>query len=252
MYGNYNMHFVTFIKYYGTIEIFGCMDNLLENKVAFLKNTNLFNDLPEVGLRRLAGISKWCKFVKSSMVYVEGDKSDEIYLFCQGKIKFFSHTITGKVVVARITSHADIGGIANLCTGNARWLSAQAMDDMEALRVSRKEFINFIRDYPDVMLKIQAQMERFLHGLFNRFKASVTSSVEQRVFNILYQLYDRFGSDIPFTDEDIASLVGTTRETTVRVMSRLKEQGVVIARRKYIKINDIEKLYSLKQEYPVM
>ncbi|HJX03397.1 MAG TPA: Crp/Fnr family transcriptional regulator [Dehalococcoidia bacterium] len=221
-------------------------------RAEFLRHSNLFNDFDDNKIGQLALICMECSFKKGDMIYAEGDKPEYLYVFQSGKIKFFSYSVSGKAVVARVTSNADLGGIANLYTGDLRWLSAQALDDMQALKIRRKDFLQFMRENPELALKIQGIMEHFLHGLFNRFKAAVASPVEQRVFNVLYQLNEKFGTPLPFSDEDIASLVGTTRETTVRVLGRLQKLSIVKSSRCSISILDGARLRELKQEYPVM
>jgi len=219
-------------------------------KVDFLKNSSLFNGYSPEGIEKLAELCLPCSYKKGDIIFYEGDRPEFIFIFRGGRIKYFSYTPEGKVIVARFTNSADLGGIANLYTGDTRWLSAQAMEDITALKIRRKDLLEYLKNEPELAMRIQGIMERFLHGLFNRFKASVVSPVEQRVFDIVYELYERFGATLPFRDEDIADLVGTTRETTVRAMKRLKIMGIVKSNRCKIDILDIPALRELKREYP--
>jgi CRP/FNR family transcriptional regulator len=222
----------------------------IDSKVEFLKNTSLLSSYPEDEIRRFAGLCIPCSFKKGDIIFREGEKSEYVYIYRKGRIKYFSYTPAGKIIVARFTNSADLGGIANLYSGSPRWLSSQAMEDIDALKIYRKDLLDYLRHDPELALKIQGIMERFLHGIFNRFKTAVVSPVEQRVFDIIYELHERFGTTLPLRDEDIAELVGTTRETTVRAMKRLKLMGIVRSNRCKIDILDIEALRELKKEYP--
>jgi CRP-like cAMP-binding protein len=226
-------------------------DNL-QARVEFLRETSIFADCGEVELKRLAAISDLCSFKKGDTIYLQGDNPDYIYAFHGGRIKYFSYTPSGKIVVARFTNGADLGGIANLFAGDQRWLTAQAMEDIEALRIKRDGFLLFIGANPGLALKIQGLMEKFLHGLFNRFKAAVVSPAEQRVVDVMYELCEKFGTELPFRDEDIANVVGITRETTVRAIGHLKALGIVKSKKSLINVVDLERLRGLTEDYPIM
>jgi CRP-like cAMP-binding protein len=221
-------------------------------KIEFLRNTTIFSKFSEAELKKLAAISFPCSFKKGSIIYLQGDNPDYIYVFHGGRIKYFSYTPSGKIVVARFTSGTDLGGLSNLFAGDQRWLTAQAMEDIEALRIRREDFLEFIRYNPGLALEIQGVMEKFLHGLFNRFKAAVVAPAEQRVVDLIYELCEKFGTELPFRDEDIANVVGITRETTVRAIKRLKTMGIVRSRKGMISVVDLERLRGLTEEYPVM
>jgi CRP-like cAMP-binding protein len=226
--------------------------NTLAVRIAFLQDSSIFSGSSEDEIKKLAGMSNTCHFRKGDVIYTQGDSPDYIYVFHSGRIKYFSMTVTGKTVIARFTNGTDLGGIANLFAGDPRWLTAQAMEDIQALRIPRQNFLEFVRSNPGLALKIQGLMEQFLHGLFNRFKAAVVSPAEQRVVDVLYELCEKFGTALPFRDEDIANVVGITRETTVRAMRRLRVMGIVRSKKSLITIVDLERLRSLTEEYPVI
>lgn len=224
----------------------------LNRKIELLRDSSLFNDLKANALSELASLCTLCSFKKGELIYQEGSKPEFVYIFQRGKIKYFTYTVSGKAIVAAVNNMATICGISNMVTGDPNWLSTQALDNMVALKIHRKYFIGIMRKNPILAFKIQGVMEQFLHSGFNRFKSAVSESAEQRVYDIIYDLHEKFGSVVPFSDEDIAFLVGITRESTVRAISRLRTKGIVKTNRGSLHILDHAKLYKIKQEYPVI
>jgi CRP-like cAMP-binding protein len=88
--------------------------------------------------------------------------------------------------------------------------------------------------------------------LFNRLNVLADCSADQRVIDVLYGLYEKFGLVLPFRMAEMAGLAGLTRETTIRVMSRLRKQGIIKSVRSGIVIMDIDRLRILKQYSPLL
>jgi CRP-like cAMP-binding protein len=74
--------------------------------------------------------------------------------------------------------------------------------------------------------------------------------VEQRLASALLRLSSKLGPTLPFTRQEIADMTGTTTETTIRVMSRLKERGIIRSTRGKVIILDKEKLRLLSEGPP--
>ena len=91
-----------------------------------------------------------------------------------------------------------------------------------------------------------------MSNLFNRVNDLVAGSADQRVIDVLYGLHEKFGSAFPFRVAEVANLAGLTRETTIRVLSRLNQDKIIKSSRNGITIIDINTLRTLKQRSPIM
>jgi CRP-like cAMP-binding protein len=242
----------TIIKHPNRIADLKAINQQLRNKVEFLKTIPLFQNLGLDVLSAFASLCTPCNFKKDEFIYHEGHKPEFIYIFKYGKIVYFTNTPSGKTITANISSTTTLCGITDLFTDDPYWLSAKAIENIDAFKVRRKDFIALLTKNPEIALNILGIMEQLLHSGFNRFKSAIATSAEQRVLDIIYDLYEKFGPSVPLSDEEIASLVGTTRETTVRAISRIKMKGIVKKYRGRLQILDHATLCKLKQEYPVI
>ena len=226
--------------------------DMLNIKLDILKKFDIFSDLNSIELIELANISLLCHLTRGTIIYREGDPSQYLYIIGKGKMRSFSNTLSGRTIGETISE--DIVGVHNLLTGEPRRSCAVAMDNVIMLKIRSKDFFVYMKNKPMLILKFWTRTENILNIVHNRLKALIDCSAEQKVIDILYGLYAKSNSFLPFYFklEDIASMVGLTRETTARITSHLKRDGIIESNCNGVRIRDINKLRSLKQYYPIM
>lgn len=227
------------------------IDIELQNlKLQILRNLEIFSDLNDTELIELANISVLCHFEKGTIIYRQGNNPEYIYIINEGKIKSFSHSLSGRIIIANVAQ--DLIGLQNIVSGEPLWVSAEVMDDVTALKVDSHDFVSFIKQKPLLLLKILKRAENTMTCLFNRLNVLADCSADQRVIDVLYGLHEKFGLMLPFRMAEMAGLSGLTRETTIRVMSRLRKQGIIKSVRSGIVILDVDRLRILKQYSPLL
>jgi CRP-like cAMP-binding protein len=219
-----------------------------EMKLQVLQKWDMLSDLSHDDLVEFADMLELCHIKKGSYLYREGDTPDYIYFIVKGKIQSFSNTLSGRIIGGNITQ--EIIGLNSMMSGQPRWLSAKAQDNLVTLKVHREDIISYLLKRPELQMKFLIQADKLLHILYNRIKSSYDCTAQQRVYGMLYGLYEKFGPSLSFKMDDIASHTGLTRETTIRVMSLLRKNGIIEVRRGNIKIIDADKLRLFEQYSP--
>lgn len=223
---------------------------LQNQKLQILKNLELFSDLNDEELTELASVSILCHLEKGTIIYRQGNNPEYIYMINEGRIKSYSHSLSGRIIIANVSQ--DLIGLQNIVSGEPLWVSAEVMDTVTALKVHCQDFMIFLKQKPSLILKILKRAEKTMTCLFNRLNVLADCSADQRVIDGLYGLYEKFGLIVPFRMAEMAGLAGLTRETTIRVMSRLRKQGIIKSVRSGIVILDIDRLRILKQYSPLL
>ena len=217
-------------------------------KLQMLKKWDILSDLSNDDLHEFADMLELCHIKKGTYIYGEGDNPDYMYFIISGKVQSFSNTLSGRIIGGNITE--EIVGLNSMMSGQPRWLSAKVQENLVTLRVQREDFISYLLKRPELQMKFLIGADKLLHILYNRIKSSYDCSAQQRVYGMLFGLYEKFGPSLSFKMDDIANHTGLTRETTIRVMSHLRKKGIIEVSRGNIKIKDVDKLRLFEQYSP--
>ncbi len=128
--------------------------------------------------------------------------------------------------------------------------SAQAMDETRVLAIKRENFLSFLAARPDIALRIIGVLAGRLRDAQGRLMDLAGERVEQRLAHTLLRLSSKLGPTLPFTRQELADMAGTTTETAIRLMARLKDGGIVRSTRGKTVILDETKLRLLSEGSP--
>ncbi len=193
------------------------------------------------------------KFTKKEGIFSEGDTSDWFYIVKKGKVKITKLSHEGKEIILEIISPLDFfGGIA-VMRGFPYPANAIAMEDTEVLKISRKNLMSIMDRFPSLMYCLATNIGDRIKGSHETLKSIALEKVESRIASLLIKLCDKAGEKIPegvainmkLTKQDIAEMVGTTVETSIRTMSKLSKAGLVSSKAGRIIIKDLDRLKSL-------
>lgn len=131
---------------------------------------------------------------------------------------------------------------------NDYWV--EAITHVEAWRVPRNKFREFIRNEPDVFYELTSRVLVRLRGLLTRMEYLAFGDAYSKVASILAICAERFGNkrgkniiiSVPLTHKDIASLVGLTRETTSVEMKKLQDKKIVGHRNHFLVVKSMLRL----------
>ncbi len=193
------------------------------------------------------------KFKKKDIIFSEGDPPDWLYIVTNGKVKITKLSQGGRELILEIISPMDFFGGVAVIRGFPYPANAIAMDDTEVLKMSRSNLMRVLDSFPNLMYCLAMNMGDRIKGSYEALKSIAVEKVESRIASLLIKLSDKAGVktgntvviDMKLTKQDIAEMVGTTVETSIRTMSKFKKLGVVTEKAGKITIKDINKLKSL-------
>lgn len=127
------------------------------------------------------------------------------------------------------------------------------MDDAELLRISRSNILRILDRFPSLMYCMAMQLGDRMKESHEALKNIALERVESRIASLLLKLSDKTGNktgegimiDMKLTKQDIAEMVGTTVETSIRTMSKLRKLGIIIEKDGRIIITNLDKLKAL-------
>jgi CRP/FNR family transcriptional regulator len=223
------------------------MDSDLADRIQVFKKCTSFASMDEGAIKEIAALAAACRFEKGTLVFREGEPCTFFYVVKQGRVKSFKQSRSGKHFITSVSAANDSLGAPAMFEAEPRSVSARAIEDTVLFRVKREDYMSWVRRHPSVMLTMLAQAARVMGRLYDRLIDVVGETAEQRVCNVLYMLYRKFGDNLNFTTEEIADLAGTTRETAIRVLARMKRSHILSPVKGKIHILNQAELQKLNQ-----
>ncbi len=215
-----------------------------------LKRSLIFSGLNEDELAELSEIAVERVFNTGEFVFWDGDDPDWFYIIADGKIKVLKYSSSGKEFIIAFFGPGEMFGEVAVFENKPYPASAQAVADTKVLGIKREEILSFLAHRPEVALRIIYVLGGRLRDAQERLRDIAGERVEQRLARILLMLSSKLGPNLPFTRQEIADMAGTTTETAIRVMSRLKDGGIIRSVRGKTIILDETKLRLLSEGPP--
>ncbi len=217
------------------------------NIINVYRDSPLFINLDEDGLAELANLSILRHFAKGDPIFLESDPADFLYFVADGRVKIFKSSSSGKIFTLMVAVRGDPTISVNPFKENTRIFSSVALDNVTAICVDRIKFVSFVQEHPSIAIEIIEIFVQLLDSAHERIIDLIGEPVEQRLINVLHMLSSKFGAELHFTSEELADLSGTTTETAIRVLSRLKHACIISSGRGKLFILDESKLRDLSR-----
>src|SRR5580704_1906376 len=188
------------------------------------------------------------RFDKRQTLFHEGDPSDGMHLIQSGWVAVRLTTPLGDVAtVAVLGPHEPLGEQSLVEDGGRRSTSAVTLTPVETLYLSREIYETLRRRHPSVDRFLATLFDERLRRVSARLVEALYVPAPTRVMRRIAELADTFGPDtaIPLTQEDLASLAGTTRPTVNRIIRQAEKAGAVHAERGQLFVVDRDAIAKL-------
>ena len=219
-------------------------------KVEVLKRALIFSSLNESELTELSKLTIERMFEPGEFVFWEEDNPDWFYIVAEGRIKVLKHASSGKELIIAFFGPEEMFGEVAVLENKPYPASAQAAAKTRVFGIRREDFLCFLASRPQVALGIINVLSGRLRDAQGRLRDLAGERVQQRLARTLLMLSSKLGSTLPFTREEIADMAGTTTETAIRLMSHLKDGGIIRSGRGKIIILDETRLRLLSEGPP--
>ena len=220
-------------------------------KKEFLKSLPMFSTLSDTDLARLSDMAKEFVYKNGEYVFYEGDSPDWFFIVKEGNIKAIKQAEDGKEIIMHMFKAGDTFGEVAVFDRRPYPASALTVGQTMVIKFHHTHCFEILETMPDVAAKFLLTMGRKQREFVKQIEAALTSRVEKRIANTLLKLAIMTDAgrgksiNLHLTRKDIASMVGTTIETTIRVMSRFQKEGVIETTRSGITILKPEKLQEI-------
>lgn len=191
------------------------------------------------------------RFRQGARIIVQGDHSDHVFLTLSGLTKVTLDTPDGREIVLSVVGAGDLLGEFEVIEGmRQRAAGNVAVLPVECRVIPGDEFMAVLETRPQMLLAMVRVILGRLHAADRRREASASLGVSRSLAGFLVELVDRYGTpdgsmidlSIHLTQEELASLISTSRDSAVRGLASLRTRGLIATRRRQIVVTDLDGL----------
>ena len=193
-------------------------------------------------------------------LFSEGDAAEGFFIIKRGRVKMRKISPTGHEVVIHIAGPPNMIGCRALTSAGSTYpADAVCLEKVSALRFTRDRFLKAVSDAPDVFFGLLIDMNRRLKEIYT-LQSALMEPVEQRIATLLlhqslpkdkelgdWQKYPL--QDVRLTKSVIGSIVGTSTETAIRILSRWRKAGYIKSERGSTRILKPEKIHDIARAH---
>jgi CRP/FNR family cyclic AMP-dependent transcriptional regulator len=208
---------------------------------AGLKKIPLLSNLPTEALLALADKAKSAKFPKQATIIMEGDETSSLYIILSGKVRVFSSDDKSKEVTLLIQEPGSYFGEIALLSDEPRSASVVTLESTVCAMISKSDFINWLMIHPDVAISLLGVLSEKIRQLTDKVRVMALSNVYERAVKAL-QAMAVVEENVTIihnrpTQQELASMVGASREMVNKIMHELTKGGYVTIEEKSLIIN---------------
>jgi CRP/FNR family transcriptional regulator, cyclic AMP receptor protein len=195
---------------------------------------------------RLADLGQVTAFPPGATICVQGDPATHVFVLVDGWVKILSLTSDGHEMVLALRGDGDVvGEVAGGATG-FRTATARAVGTVRALIVTYDKFNSFLDSNAGADHAYRRMVTQRWNDAESMLRTRSVTSGAQRLASLLLELSDRQGTitdrgiqvAMPLSQEELASLTGTSRATVTRVLSNWRQRGIIRTGQRDITITD--------------
>jgi CRP-like cAMP-binding protein len=184
----------------------------------------------------LVALASRREFARDELIFQAGSPGNHVYFLEDGRVKIYHLSLTGKEVLLWFCFPGEIFGLAEVCHGGGRQVYAQACEPSRVLSIRQDDFKQFLETRPQAALLVNDVLACRLRNLGNIIQSLVANDVNERVAQLILRLAASHGHktrngdvclDIRLTHQEMANMIGTTRQSVTSALNALKRSGVL-------------------------
>jgi CRP/FNR family transcriptional regulator, cyclic AMP receptor protein len=206
-----------------------------------LKGADLFTALSDAEITRLAACARQRPCARGETVVAQNDPAGEhLLVVVDGEVAVIVEGVDGKETIVALLKRGDYFGEMSLIDGSARGATVRATTDARLITLRGEDIMRGLRDWPGFALTLLGEFARRLRQSNAKVAALAHQRVERRVAGVMLQLFEERGVRLRDetgrrcvilrnrpTQQHLAEMAGTSRETVSRVITAWEKQGLV-------------------------
>jgi CRP/FNR family transcriptional regulator len=232
--------------------------NILDNCMTCpAKGEHLFCNLSLQAGQRLNEIKSTAVYPKGAMLFIEGQIARGVFVLCSGKVKLSTTSREGKTIITKISDAGDVLGLNAVISNVPYEVTAEMMEPGQANFIPRDSLQLFLKEFPEVSMRVAQQLSKNYYCAYEEIRTlGLAASPSEKFAKLLLTWSTKSNQSdgssqvkLTLTHEEIAEIIGTTRETVSRLFSEFKKKQLMQAKGATLVIRSRFALEKIVQSY---
>jgi CRP/FNR family transcriptional regulator len=188
-----------------------------------------FCDLSQASRAALNAAAFPALYPAGAVLFGEGDLPRGVFIVCSGRAKVLTSSAEGKTLIVRIAGPGEVLGVSATVNGKPYEVSAETLDPSQLSFVKRNDFLRLLNGNAEMALNAVRQLSAKYHAAQREIRSLglANTTAEKLAHLLLDWCGSRDAVHIAFTHEEIAQMIGSTRETVTRVLSDFRHGSLI-------------------------
>jgi len=222
----------------------------MSEKLWHLKRCDLFEQLSTEELRQVESRCRARQFPRNSPIYLPADQADAVLLMASGRAKICGFSADGKQAILAFIEPGELFGELALLVPGDRDEYAEAVEASTVVLIPADEMQRLMEAHATVAVGITRLIGLRRRRIERRLKYLLFRSNRERLVHLLLELAEQYGQrgpegvqlGIKLSHQDLASVIGSTRETVTVVLGEMQTEGLVKLGRRKIVLQKLDRL----------
>ena len=200
-----------------------------------LRADKIFCNLPQATVQALEAIKYTTAYPKGAVLFVEGQAPRGVFILCRGRVKLSICSSDGKTLILKIAEAGEVLGLSASVSGKPYELTAETLSPCQVNFVKREDFLRFLREHNDVCLRVAEQLSEKYNTACHEIRSlGLSHSAAEKLAKLLLEWSLKNGGarqpdrmKLTLTHEEIAQMIGTSRETVTRLFADFKKRQLI-------------------------
>jgi CRP/FNR family transcriptional regulator len=222
-------------------------------ETANLRNIPLFREFDEPQLAQVAQTATLRTYHKHEFIVREGDPGGTFYIILDGSVAVTRVASDGRETILSILKSNDFFGEMSLFDSSLRSASIKTLSDVKVGVIDEKAFLDVLERSPKIARYLVTALSQRLRAANQLIAATTSQDIRARLASLLLNLSQSFGEKadngvkitLRLTNQEMANMIGTTRETVNRTLNRFWDEKLIDMRTSHVIVVEQDKLRSL-------
>jgi len=199
----------------------------------------IFCNLPATALQNFENIKYATAYPQGAVLFVEGQMPRGIFVLCRGSVKLSINSPNGRTMIVKLAEPGEVLGLSASISGKPYEVTAETIDPCQVNFVKRDDFLRFLKDDVEACFKVAEQLSEKYHNACEEVRSlGLSHSAAEKLAKLLLEWTTKNGESakaeprlrLRLTHEEIAQMIGTSRETVTRLFADMKKHQIVQAK----------------------